>query len=78
MERRPFGPGSTLVLYTDGISEARSPADELFGEERVARFVRDHPGDGPMMLDGLLGQVREWSAGRPVGDDLTLVAARRT
>jgi serine phosphatase RsbU (regulator of sigma subunit) len=32
-------PGDRLVLYTDGITEARSPAGEFFGERRLADFI---------------------------------------
>ena len=31
--------GDRLLLYTDGITEARSPAGEFFGEQRLADFV---------------------------------------
>ncbi|MFI5933677.1 PP2C family protein-serine/threonine phosphatase [Actinoplanes sp. NPDC051494] len=36
-----LAPGDTLVLYTDGITEARSADGELFGLDRLAAFVRD-------------------------------------
>jgi serine phosphatase RsbU (regulator of sigma subunit) len=32
-------PGDRLVLYTDGITEARSPRGEFFGEQRLADFI---------------------------------------
>ena len=32
-------PGDRLLLYTDGITEARSPAGEFFGEQRLADFI---------------------------------------
>jgi serine phosphatase RsbU (regulator of sigma subunit) len=32
-------PGDRLVLYTDGITEARSPDGEFFGEQRLADFI---------------------------------------
>jgi phosphoserine phosphatase RsbU/P len=34
-------PGDALVLYTDGITEARSPAGDLFGVDRLTEFVLD-------------------------------------
>jgi len=75
--RHDFAPGTSLVLYTDGISEARSPGEELFGDERIAEAVRANPCAGAALLDSLLNDVRQWSAGRPMADDLTLVTASR-
>jgi len=33
-------PGDRLLLYTDGIVEARSPAGEFFGEDRLTGFIK--------------------------------------
>ena len=37
----PFEPGDLLLLYSDGITEARNPAGELFGVERLEECVTD-------------------------------------
>ena len=37
-------PGETLVLFTDGVSEAFSPTQELFGEERLLAHLAKEPG----------------------------------
>jgi serine phosphatase RsbU (regulator of sigma subunit) len=39
-------PGDRLLLYTDGIVEARSPDGEFFGERRLADFVKAAVADG--------------------------------
>ena len=47
--RRPFGPGEAVVLYTDGVVEARREG-ELYGEERLDKLLSDDrgaPGTGP-------------------------------
>ena len=36
----PFGPGDTLFLYTDGLTELRSPDGDFFGEERLKALLR--------------------------------------
>jgi sigma-B regulation protein RsbU (phosphoserine phosphatase) len=72
----PVTAGDVLLLYTDGISESRSPADEEFGDERVAAALAAHPDGGAALLDDLLADVRRFSDGRPQPDDLTLVTAR--
>jgi serine phosphatase RsbU (regulator of sigma subunit) len=69
-------PGDTLVVYTDGATEAMSPARELFGEQRLADLLAISRG---LPLDELLGvvveEVRRFGGG-DIADDLTLVAAR--
>jgi hypothetical protein len=70
--------GETLVLYTDGITERRSPDGALFGEERLAAEVAalaDRPVEG--VIDGVIERVRAFGGGTPWVDDLTLVVIRR-
>jgi sigma-B regulation protein RsbU (phosphoserine phosphatase) len=52
-----LGPGDSLLLYTDGLTEARVGADrDLFGEEALRAFAAEHADGGP---DGLVtGLVR--------------------
>lgn len=71
-------PGDTLLLYTDGLSEAADPAQALFGEERVAEVAGAVAGRPlPDLLDGILGSMRDFTRGHPQTDDLTLLALRR-
>jgi len=71
-------PGDLLCLYSDGITEAESPAGEELGFERLGEIV-DGAAAGP--LDGLVDEidraVREISAGLPQGDDQTVLLLRR-
>lgn len=75
--RRRLGPGDTLILYTDGITEARNPAGEMFGEERLLSAAGRNgakPPEGPRLnLDRLRGAVREYAEGILPEDDLTLL-----
>jgi serine phosphatase RsbU (regulator of sigma subunit) len=70
-------PGDRILLYTDGIPEASSPAGEFFGEERFRQFLATHTHLPPEpFADALLGELSRWSGadrGRPQEDDLTLV-----
>ena len=72
-----LAPGDTLLAYTDGVTEARSPADEEFGEERLAAFVARAAGQ-PLeaMLSALETTVSEFRGQRTFADDFTLLAAR--
>jgi phosphoserine phosphatase RsbU/P len=72
----PLDPGDVLLLYTDGLAEARS-GHQLFGEERVASFLRRDPGQDPSILcKVLLEAARDFASG-PLGDDVAILAIKR-
>lgn len=69
--------GDTIVLYTDGVSDAANPDTDTFGDKRVAEYLAKTPGASAReTVEGLLGAVREFSAGAPQFDDITLMAVR--
>lgn len=69
-------PGDTLVLYSDGITEAADGQDEEFGEARLLEAVRRHRAEGaPALIAGILAAVHGFRRGEQA-DDMTLVAAR--
>jgi phosphoserine phosphatase RsbU/P len=66
-------PGDRLVLFTDGLTEARSPADEEFGEERLLTAALEHRGcSAPALQARLAGAVASFTEGR-LQDDATLI-----
>ena len=68
--------GDTVLLYTDGITEARNTEDELFEQERLRRVVLEACGRGPAhLIERLRAAVCEHRKGRAADDDQTLVAA---
>lgn len=70
--------GDLLLLYTDGISEARSSSGEEFGEERVESLLQLCQGQSPeAIVEALLKDVRLFRGGAPQGDDVTVMAVRR-
>jgi phosphoserine phosphatase RsbU/P len=72
-------PGDTLVLYTDGITEAADDDDEELGLERLVALCREHRLDAPSALaDAIERAVADFVGSRPPGDDCTLLIARRT
>lgn len=71
-------PGWRLVAYTDGVTEARAPAGEEFGERRLLGLVRT-AGDLETAADAVLRAVDAHTAGSVAGrgDDVTLVLVER-
>lgn len=70
-------PGDTLVAFSDGLSEALSPDDHEFGEERLLSCVQANRELSPQsLLQCLLGAVREFTAGADQSDDLTVLVLR--
>ena len=69
-------PGETLVFYTDGVTEARAPDGDFFGEDRLSRFLAAHAGwDAAALARGLKNAVLEFQEGHP-RDDLALLILR--
>ena len=68
--------GDTLVLYTDGVTEAENAEGEQFGESRLAETMlaqRHLP--VPSLLEAIVAAVQKFSDGEQA-DDITLVLAR--
>jgi serine phosphatase RsbU (regulator of sigma subunit) len=72
----PLDSGDLLLLYTDGLAEARA-GDQLFGEDRVANTLRRDPGVAPDVLcKSLLEAARDFAT-EPMTDDVAILAIRR-
>ena len=75
--RVPLNPGDVLLFYSDGLTETRNSAGELFGIERLAECVRIH---GRLEPEALIDQIRQaavaFSNSETFGDDLTCVAVK--
>jgi len=72
-ESAPLGIGDVIVLYTDGVTEARNTGGELFGEERLIHLLARNRSHGPeRMKDAVLEAIESHSQGN-LDDDLTLV-----
>jgi sigma-B regulation protein RsbU (phosphoserine phosphatase) len=71
-ESLTLAPGDVLVVFSDGVSEALSVADEEYGEHRIAEVVSKHLGAGPRtVLDALIRDVKTFAEGAPQNDDIT-------
>ena len=75
---RNWAPGrDLLVLFTDGVSDARNRAGERLGEEAVLRIACDHRAEEPgEIVDRVFELLRLHTGDTPRRDDLTLVVLR--
>lgn len=72
-------PGDTLLLYTDGITEAANPQDEEYGIDRLAELCREHRSEGlEQLAETIERELDAFAEGVPYADDRTVVMARRT
>jgi len=70
--------GDCLLCYTDGVTEAFSPADEMFGEERLQSLVSGQQGQSIHdTLDTVVDSVAGFRKEREISDDVTLLGVRR-
>jgi serine phosphatase RsbU (regulator of sigma subunit) len=70
-------PNDLVVLYTDGITEARNERGEQYGCDRLCAAVQRYR-DAPIeeIRDGVLADVSRWTPNRE--DDATLVLLRQS
>ena len=72
----PLELNDLLLVYTDGLAEARI-GDQQFGEERIAQVLRRDPGVDPDVLcKSLLEAAVDFASG-PINDDVAILAVRR-
>jgi serine phosphatase RsbU (regulator of sigma subunit) len=72
-------PGSTLLLYTDGMTDCRNPEGISFGLERIKRSLAGMNGlPAQDVCDRLFKKLMEYQNGAPQDDDVTLLAIHRS
>ncbi|MFO0934582.1 MAG: GAF domain-containing SpoIIE family protein phosphatase [Planctomycetota bacterium] len=76
----PFGPGDALLVYTDGLFEARAPDGRgEWGEEAMSASFGAHVAAGRTsqgVLDGLVTDLAAHVGSRPLDDDVTGLVVR--
>lgn len=72
-----IGPGETIVIYTDGVSEAMNPRNELYGMDRLRDFVKNGPIPPSDLGVAIREDVRKFANGREQNDDITLMVFGR-
>ncbi|HXZ11479.1 MAG TPA: SpoIIE family protein phosphatase [Candidatus Sulfotelmatobacter sp.] len=70
-------PDEYLVIYTDGVSEAANPRNELFEEGRLRRILEDFKGNNVEELgDAIREGMRVWTEGAAQSDDITILVVQ--
>jgi serine phosphatase RsbU (regulator of sigma subunit) len=70
-------PGDTIVVFSDGVTEAMDPEDNEFGNDRLKRALEAQQRDTVEQVQSdVLAAVSEFTRGASQRDDITLVVAR--
>ncbi len=72
-----LGENTTIVAFSDGVSEAENARKELFGTERIARSLQNiQTLNATAVKDKLIKDIRAFVAGQEQSDDLTIVVVK--
>ena len=65
-----------IIVYTDGITDAKNPNDEFYGEDKLIDFLNSHPFENKI-IDKLLKDIDEFTGPNDQFDDMTIVLLDR-
>lgn len=70
--------GGRMLLYTDGISECTNSEGEMFGNDRLTKYL-ENTSHLPLRasIDGLITTLKEWNNDSPFDDDVSMLAIER-
>jgi phosphoserine phosphatase RsbU/P len=69
--------GSILAIYTDGLEEALCPANDIFGQERIIKSLRENKHLASKEIVKIVeSKAIEFCEGKPLHDDLTMIVAK--
>jgi phosphoserine phosphatase RsbU/P len=73
-----MGPGDILVVYSDGITEAMNPRDQMFGEESLIELIRENAPRGCANLkESILRSIDDFTEGMSQTDDMTMIIVQK-
>jgi phosphoserine phosphatase RsbU/P len=76
--RAHLEPGDALAIYSDGVTEATNANDDEFGDQRFAEVLKaNRANSAAEIVDAVTQALKDFAAGSPAADDITLVVARR-
>ncbi len=69
--------GDTVILYTDGVTEAENAAEEEYGEPRMDQLLTaSAAADSQTIVERIIASVREYAGDAEQSDDITCVVSR--
>lgn len=81
MQEVVIEPGTTILLYTDGVNEAKNADDNMFGHERILEemnhAIKSNQLAPKVLIDQLTQSVNNFAGDTEQSDDLTMLAIRR-
>jgi len=77
-EQIDLEPGTRILAYTDGVTEAENDRFELYGEERLMDDIAHFPADidEQSVVERLYRSVKTFTAGHPQSDDITIMSLK--
>jgi sigma-B regulation protein RsbU (phosphoserine phosphatase) len=77
MDTLQLAAGQSLLLYTDGVTEALNESQEIYTEERFMAALSTHTWDNPrVLIDAVRAGLTEFAQDAAQADDITLLALR--
>lgn len=72
-----LAPGEGIVVFTDGVTEAKDTQEEFFNDDRLEDYLKAHASESAeQFVNGLHQRVQEFAMGAPQADDITALALR--
>ena len=77
-EKTHLEPGDTLVMYTDGVSEAMNTEFQEYGDDRMTTLLEQQKGMScDAIIENLLSDIRQFVGSAPQSDDITILVLKR-
>ena len=76
----PLEPGDRFYLYTDGVTEAFNPEEEMFSDEGLEQALNRHmdkAGEPELLVEEMYRELKDFSRGAAQSDDITMVYLAR-
>jgi len=76
-EQIQLDPGDTIIVFSDGVSEAMNAAGDEYGDAKLQELCVADAGAGPQaMIDKVIASVRLFTKGAAQSDDITVMVIR--